>query len=79
MSKKKSPVRRDEDFEELDLQLEEAMRALESVNERTATVLQRVEQGADVLSEEPIVEGGEAAVSSAAPEIADKTETPAEA
>jgi hypothetical protein len=52
MSKKiKSPVRRDQDFEELDQELEAAMRALESVNERTVHVLERVDQGADLLAD----------------------------
>jgi antitoxin (DNA-binding transcriptional repressor) of toxin-antitoxin stability system len=71
MSKKtKSPVRRDEDFEELDQELEAAMRALESVNERTSEVLQRVEQGADALLEgsADMTANGEPAATEPAPE-----------
>lgn len=66
MSKKaKSPVRRDEDFEQLDQELETAMRALESVNERTVDVLQRVDQGADVLGTDGASEPADQAASDA--------------
>lgn len=51
-SKKKSPVKRDEDFEELDNELEAALQALASVNERTANLLQRVEQGTELIPDE---------------------------
>jgi len=76
-------VKRDEDFEELDQQLEAAMRALESVNEKTTEVLQRVDQGVDVLSETPgaaedAASDERAAAAPEAPEPA-QPETPAEA
>jgi hypothetical protein len=71
MSKNTKPtLKRDEDFEELDQQLEAAMRALESVNEKTTEVLQRVDQGVEVLIE-PVA-------AAEAPEPA-QPETPAEA
>ena len=78
MSKKaKSPVRRDDDFEELDQELEAAMRTLESVNERTAGVLQRVEQGADTL-DEAAGDGAEKPADAAGAAPAPEPETPAE-